>query len=177
MQLDFSGFSFGWREGLVALVVFLALYMLVELWRVRRLRSRRAARQNGAPVAVAPSVIQAAYDAAAPAEERLTPATEDVPSVTSPPHLAEEAFMRGVESELAQMREELDALRGEFAALREELHHEVAQMRASQTVSPLYSDAMQMAMSGYGAEVIAERCGISRAEAELVVALVKNQEQ
>ncbi|MGE5384729.1 MAG: DUF2802 domain-containing protein [Betaproteobacteria bacterium] len=36
---------------------------------------------------------------------------------------------------------------------------------------------MQMAMTGYDTDVIAERCGISRAEAELVAALVKNQER
>ena len=84
--------------------------------------------------------------------------------------------MSGVENELAQMREELDALRGEFAALREETRQELGQLRAGQAVSPLYSDAMQMAVTGYGAEVIAERCGISRAEAELVASLVKNRE-
>ena len=84
--------------------------------------------------------------------------------------------MRGVESEVAQMRHELDTVRGEFAALREEMRQETAQMRANQTVSPLYGDAMQMAVTGYGADVIAERCGISRAEAELVASLVKNRE-
>jgi hypothetical protein len=47
-------------------------------------------------------------------------------------------------------------------------------MRASQTVSPIYGDAMQMAAAGYDPAMIAERCGIARAEAELVVALAKS---
>jgi len=34
---------------------------------------------------------------------------------------------------------------------------------------------MQMALAGYSAEMIAERCGIARAEAELVVALTQSQ--
>jgi HAMP domain-containing protein len=172
LRLDIPDLSFGWREGLLALVVVLALYMLVELWRVRRLR-RRAEGQRRA--GVEPSVLQAAYDVGAAPPEAGD--ADDDPPLEPPPHLAEEAFMRGVESELAQMREELDALRGEFAALREEMRHEATQLRASQTVSPLYSDAMQMAVTGYGADVIAERCGISRAEAELVAALVKNQQE
>ena len=37
-------------------------------------------------------------------------------------------------------------------------------MRATQSVSPIYGDAMQMAASGYEPAMIAERCGIARAE-------------
>lgn len=83
--------------------------------------------------------------------------------------------MRGIETELAQLREEVDTLRGEVAALRDEMWQEVGHMRAHQMVSPLYNDAMQMAQIGHDAATIAERCGIARAEAELVVALVKSQ--
>ena len=55
------------------------------------------------------------------------------------------------------------ALRGELAALRRDLHAEIAHMRAAQTVSPLLNDAMQMANAGHtAASAIAERCGISR---------------
>ena len=55
--------------------------------------------------------------------------------------------------------------------------NDLAHMRAGQTVSPIYGDAMQMAVSGYDPAAIAERCGIARAEAELVVALAKSQER
>jgi hypothetical protein len=53
---------------------------------------------------------------------------------------------------------------------------EFAHLQAAQAVSPIYGDAMQMAVAGYDPTVIAERCGIARAEAELVVALAKSQE-
>jgi hypothetical protein len=81
---------------------------------------------------------------------------------------------RSLENEVFQLRDEVDAVRGELAALRSDMLHELAQMRASQTVSPIYGDAMQMAAAGYDPSMIAERCGIARAEAELVVALAKS---
>ena len=175
MRLDLADLNMGWREGLLLLLALLGLYMLFELLRIRRLRRRL--NKPPASAALEPSVSLAAQ-APAPA---LTPEPASLAQESAwgepPAHLVQETFMRGVDGELAQMRDELDALRGEFAALREELRHEAAHLKASQTISPLYSDAMQMAMNGHSAEVIAERCGIARAEAELVVALVKNQEQ
>lgn len=75
------------------------------------------------------------------------------------------------------MRDEVDAIRGELAALREDMQHELAHLRAAQSMSPIYGDAMQLAVAGYDPALIAERCGIARAEAELVVALAKSQAQ
>jgi hypothetical protein len=96
---------------------------------------------------------------------------------------ARQAFMDGVAREMEQLREEVDALRGALSALREEVmtlredfQQENQAARAAQNVSPLYNDAMQMAILGHDALTISERCGISRAEAELVVALVKNKD-
>lgn len=173
---DFAGFSPGWREGVLALIVLLAGYMLFELFRIRRLR-RQKNRNERREGALEPGIPDASGDEAVRGrEEEATAGEEEVAWSEPPAHLVQEAFMRGVESELGQMRDELDVLRGEFAALREELRQEIAQLHASQAVSPLYSDAMQMAVAGYGAEIIAERCGISRAESELVVSLVKNRE-
>lgn len=170
MRFELAEMSWGWREGLLGLIALLALYMLFELVRIRRLRQRRA--KKSYPPPIEPSGLgenATASHSGASTDETLAWAEP-------PTGLVQEALMRGMENELAQMRDELDTLRGEFSALREELRHEVSQLRASQTVSPLYSDAMQMAINGYGVEGIAERCGISRAEAELVVSLVKNQE-
>ena len=172
----FSDFTPGWREALLALILVLALYMLFEVFRIRRLR-RLKGNLEQLPVSHEPALIkdQAAGESGHPVSSDESP--EDVMAWSEPPApLVNEALMLGVESDLTQMREELGALRGELSALREELRHETAQMRASQTVSPLYSDAMQMAVTGYGADMIAERCGISRAEAELVASLVRNRE-
>lgn len=178
-RIDSAGFSPGWREGLLALIVLLAIYMVVMLLRIRRLRRQKKEVAEPLPPALEPvlnALNESAAEFAEPEFAQDEQSQEQAWPEASQLHMAQEAFMRGVESELAQMREELDALRGEFAALREEVRQEISQLKASQAVSPLYSDAMQMAMTGYGADVIAERCGISRAEAELVASLVKNRE-
>lgn len=184
MNIELGQFVFflSWRESLLAVVVLITLYMLLVIWRMRRLK-RAAVQTPLEPVepTVNPAVGAAAYAANADAgnepevdassEEHLPPLA--APSFSDYALLA--AAQRRCEAEMLQMREELDALRGEFAGLRDDLRHEAAQIKASQSVSPLYSDAMQMASAGHPAMKIAERCGISRAEAELVVALVKSQ--
>ena len=165
------------REAVIALIVLVALYMLFVLLRMRRLR-----RPSGAPAV--PPVLAAATpapqappaDSAEPEPESLAPAAVDAwsPLPASP----DDAALRpDLAQEVAQLREELDAIRGELAALREDMLHEMAHMRATQSVSPIYGDAMQMAAAGYEPALIAERCGIARAEAELVVALAKSQER
>lgn len=163
------------REAVIALIALVALYMVFVLLRMRHLRRRPpeiSARKDGdsdrsAPQQAAPELSQAP-DAALPAGDEWT---------SAPPRLADEVLRQGLEQEVAQLREELDAIRGELAALREDMLHEMAHMRATQSVSPIYGDAMQMAAAGYEPAMIAERCGIARAEAELVVALAKSQER
>lgn len=155
--MDLGSIVIGWREAVLGVIVLLAIYMFVVVWRMRRLREKPAA------------------EPAAPAEPRVEAGEEAPDWQATQSRLAQETFMRGIENELAQLREEVDALRGEVAALRDEMWQEVGHMRATQTVSPLYNDAMQMAQLGHDPATIAERCGIARAEAELVVALVKSQ--
>lgn len=161
MEIDQLSITIGWREALIGLIVIVAAYMVVVLLRMRRLRRAAALAGGEAP-------------AGRPAPEEPPPGGESRWHEAQA-HLVQEAFMRGVEDELAQLRDEVDALRGELAALREDFHHEVGHMRAGQPVSPIYNDAMQMAQLGHDAVTIAERCGIARAEAELVVSLVKSQ--
>lgn len=104
-------------------------------------------------------------------------ATQDV-------SFAQRTFMAGVEREMAQLREEMDALRGAFAALRSDneswrdaVEQEMHKLQMAQNAAPLYNDAMQMALLGHDAVTIAERCGIARAEADLVVALIERKEK
>lgn len=164
MNIDLGSIVIGWREALLALIVLIALYMFLVVWRMRRLQ-----KPSAGPVAPVPAPM---VEPTAHAEEESGQPPDWHATQT---RLAQDAFMRGMEDELAQLREEVDALRGEVAALRDEMWQEVGQMRASQTISPLYNDAMQMAQLGHDPATIAERCGIARAEAELVVALVKSQ--
>lgn len=172
MSLELGNVVIGWREALVGLIALVALYMLVMAWRMRRLQKIPPATARSEP-------LEAPAKLPEPAPAVLK--EEDDWQATRA-RLAQETFMRGMEEGLAQLRDEMDvlrdevdALRGEVAALRDEMGQQAGLMRASQTVSPLYNDAMRMAQVGHDAATIAERCGIARAEAELVVALVKSQ--
>jgi len=157
--------TLGLREGVIVLIALVAAYMLFVLIRMLLIRNRPALAEKAIPPLAhgdEPAAEMAEVD------ESWAQASEE---------LAEDALRSGLEQELAQMRDEVDAIRGELAALRDDMHQELAHLRAGQTVSPIYGDAMQMAVSGYDPAAIAERCGIARAEAELVVALAKSQER
>lgn len=172
MSFDLGGVVLGLREGVIALITLVAIYMAFVLLRMRRLRQRRA--EDGLPLPSVDDVPAAEPGLAAPTG--FAPAAADAWEET-PNGLADEILREGLAQEVAQLRDELDAVRGELAALRADMLQEMAHMRATQTVSPIYGDAMQMAAAGYEPAVIAERCGIARAEAELVVALAKSQER
>ena len=81
------------------------------------------------------------------------------------PSFGEQQFVRGVEAELEQMR-------AEIAALREEL----VKLKSARMMSPQYADAVTLSEQGADARTIAERCGISVGEAELVLALTRKSE-
>lgn len=72
----------------------------------------------------------------------------------------QEQEARQLREEVAQLRDELDLLRGELANLK-----------AARNVSPQYADAIALAQRGLTAQDVADRCGISLGEAELVWAL------
>ncbi len=78
----------------------------------------------------------------------------------APTQFGEQVLKTGIEAELAE-------LRGEVAALKDE----VALLKAARNVSPQYGEAVALAQKGLAAQQIAERCGISVAEAEMVCAL------
>lgn len=75
--------------------------------------------------------------------------------------------MRQTRTLLDDLRTRHEALQAEVSALKESL----AELRAASQVSPIYGEAVSLARRGYDVQVIAERCGISVAEAELVRSL------
>lgn len=180
MNLDtwLAAAGMGWREAVVGIIALLGLYILFVLLRLKRLARRR--QEAAAPAPKAPSLGEIGDDDEA-GDEHPDPvySRPEKPAFAwnEPPakDFAEEQYYKAVQLELGQLREEVAVLRHEFATLREEMRGQVGQIKASQNMSPLYSDAMQMAMLGHDAETIAERCGIARAEADLVVALARNQ--
>ncbi|MBU1235657.1 MAG: DUF2802 domain-containing protein [Gammaproteobacteria bacterium] len=173
--------GFGWRELTALLAALAGVYLVIALVALARLRSRSFPAGNVEPTASRSLVA----DAPPPAERSwahpfLTPAPkpdEDVPVLTevdlmmgevpsakreSP--FAETLALTGLESEVRQ-------LRGEVAALREEL----AELKEARRISPLYADAAALAHRGFDARGVAEECGISVAEAELVLAMSKDE--
>jgi len=167
--VEVGGVTLGMREGVIALIVLVALYIVFVLLRMLRLRHRSAPPVSaGVPSVDRAAPTEASPEITEPPEERWERA---------PPGMAEDLMQQSLEQEVAQLRDEVDAIRGELAALRADMLQELAHLQSAQAVSPIYGDAMQMAAAGYEPAMIAERCGIARAEAELVVALAKSQER
>jgi HAMP domain-containing protein len=180
--MNFEDLVFGWREALLGVVALLALYVFVVYRRLRRLRNAAAAPAatplaEPTPIPGMPDLIigpgAAAYaEAAFPWNEPPDPAP-DIPLETA---VIDDSRLQAAEAEIGELRNEVAIVRGELAALREEVKLKVERVQAAQHVAPVYGDAMQMAVAGYDAAAIAERCGVARAEAELVVALIRNRE-
>ena len=98
--------------------------------------------------------------------EPVAPAAEPTAWVQAPAQFGEHLLRSGIEAELQQLRVEV-------AALREEL----AQLKAARRVSPQYNEAMLLAQRGMRPHDIADQCGISVGEAELVLALSRNKQE
>lgn len=186
------------RELIIVAIVVLAGYVCFQFYRAARLAAAsRAKPAEPMPVAAEPLLDITADEG----EDEDLAAIDDVvyqrPSVVEPPAAtpaperpnaptgpqAPEAFQ--LELELKQLRRELEQQRAEMATLRERLdaaeaalHVQKENVEASlarQGVSPEYNEALLYAQRGLDVEVIAERCGITVAEAELVRSLARRQ--
>ena len=192
MDLEFLA-SLGWREALVAVVALLALYILYAFLRINRLH-REAQHEAGVSPELAQEGLRsyAAVQDPVALDNSIEPPTQAMPQAqespfsspertfpwNEPPDNAEHSALQKIvmlEQEVAQLRRELGALRSEIQTLREERRLEASQTQAVPPSSPFYGEAMQLAAQGRESSDISTRCGISRAEADLVVALVKNK--
>jgi len=170
----------GVREAIWALVGVLSLYLVVILFRLALPRRARAA-VEAAPQTQVVDVPPAAVAAAA--ESR--PALPEIP-------LAEmnELEIQQLRRDIGQLRTEQDFLRSELVAMRLDMNEiqgtlaraevQALQPQAPQQyvrpVSPQHSEAMLLAGRGVTAAQIADHCGISVAEAELVCALARAED-
>ena len=183
--MDFAMLSnLGWREGLIAIIAVLVVYVMVVLLRMYRLRHKSEAALAPLPMTAASAL--AAYGAVQQAPEDSMP-SEPVPALGTP----EYQFPWNEPPESTPERERLDALEMKFSRLSRDvsaLREEVVRLRElakkqeavtppmTQVIAPEYSEAMQLALQDHDAASIAQQCGISRAEADLVVALVRNRD-
>lgn len=160
--------GFALRDILIVIAALVGIYLIVLT--LRLLQVGRQKRLDAA-------ADEDETEQDAPAAEEEEEAAEPAPWMANPPPLrpaepaaagfGAELTRTQQEAELRQLREEVAQLRGEVAALR----GEVGGLRAARHVSPQYEDAMSMAQRGLTAQDVADRCGISLGEAELVWAL------
>jgi hypothetical protein len=87
------------------------------------------------------------------------------------PDFNRELARSSLELEVHNLRQEIVLVRSEMSRLAEE----VRQLKAAGNVSPLYSQAMTLAQQGVTTAGIADQCGISIGEAELVAALARSE--
>lgn len=147
--------------------------------------------------------IPHAAEIPAPADEAAPPATaaadEAAPDAPQPAPEQEAASSYPLELELRQFRRELAQMRGAMAeqrqqsarlteelggqrALNDELHREINDLReqlqsllTGQNISPEYSEPLILAQRGMGVDELAEHCGISVAEAQLLCSLAASR--
>jgi len=189
---------------LILIIVFYMVWLIWKMRRLGQSKppSRTAGAARDEPtLAAAPTSASSRNAQATPEENDELPLTYTKPSALRPRHaghpsspsraadgmsgtglntgsIAQKAILDGVTRELKETREELDTLRDAFAQLRDEMDtlRSNQKLTQAQNASPLYNEAMQMAILGHDALTISERCGISRAEADLVVSLMKNKD-
>lgn len=179
--------GFGWRELAILAVVLAGIYLVVALLALMRIRRPRAPSPNVEP--------GAAKDLGPPFRAPPPGHVWDHPFLT-PVRLPDEAPPGPVEVDLlldelsttppaspapstfaatlaaTELEAEVRQLRAEVQQLRQEL----AEMQQARRISPLYADAAALANRGFDARGVAEECGISVAEAELVLAMSRDEQ-
>lgn len=135
------------RELVWVLIGALFIYMLYQLNRARLLRAG-VSYYDGYDSADDPPAFEAALENSALRQE-----------------------IDALRDEVAQQREQMSALSRGIDALREQIES----VSAAQGISPEYNEALVCARRGLDVEAIAERCGISVAEAELVRSMAERQ--
>jgi len=106
-----------------------------------------------------------------PAAIEAAPSPQAWPPAAPVIDFARELARSNLEVEVQRLQREGAVLRDELARLSEE----VVRLKSARNVSPLYTEAMSLAQRGMEAVSIADRCGISMGEAELVAALAKGR--
>jgi len=137
-----------------------------------------AAASGELQVAVADAASLAAPVGGLPAASAVAlPDEPDFAWNEPPPEIPGQALIDALQRDVYQLRDELDELRSDLLAAREDIRRMLAQ--AAEPVAataPLYKDAMQLATQGHDAATIARHCAIARAEADLIVALARNRQ-
>jgi hypothetical protein len=164
----------GVREGIWALVAVLAIYMALILFRLAVPRKTEAVDED----ARSPQTVVVDAPPRPSAEASAPPVDAARPAV--PQEALNELEIQQLRRDVAQLRTEQDFLRSELVAMRLDMNELQAVKERPQQyvrpVSPQHSEAMLLAGRGIAAAQIADHCGISVAEAELVCALARAED-
>lgn len=170
----------GVREGVMGVVVLLGAYVVYVLLKLGLLAWRRR-RPKPEPV----PEYEPDVGVYAPIPAKANTLREDdsaAPQKKREPASGHEGFESMVE--LARLRFQLEALTAAHAELQTELQGELALLREqvevlrnARNVAPQYGEALGLVQRGLDSDAIAERCGISVSEAELVAALSRSSPQ
>ncbi len=178
--MDFIGI--GWREGLLLAIVLVAVYLVVALLGLARLKRRPETVPAAMPASMSaimpgaepplaagepPDFLADALSVRIDDDERgVAPAAPAIGDGREPDFAGQLAW-REIEAEVGQLRMEVAALRRELDELRNE--------RVQRRMAPHYAEAAALAERGFDARGVAEECGISVAEAELVLAMSRDE--
>lgn len=184
---------FGWRTVVLLLLGLAILYLLATLVRLMRVGKRPVSKVEPAPVDAfampvggdtLPELTETVPEPQAPATRR--PEWDDVVDLellaTKPPAMParepEPPRLTGFGEQLAEhlarsdLEREVRSLRAEINGLRAEIE----ELKAARNISPHYTEALALSQRGLSAQDVADRLGISLAEAELVHALSRGEE-
>jgi hypothetical protein len=165
MDFDFID-AIGWRDVILVLAVMAGVYLVLLVTRLLQVAGkRRDGKKQESKLRL--SGWQPSASDTAPA---APPPPQPDPAAPEQQEFARELAKSNIEVELERLRRESAFQRDELARLAEE----IAQLKASRNVSPLYNEAMALAQQGMSAAGIAGRCGISIGEAELVASLARS---
>lgn len=184
------------RELVLAMIAVLLVYLLwllIRWWRLSRKQTATSSSIQFREPVLNSSILPADSDRASGTvshsahidtladeqDDDDAPQTNEAPTTYSKPRPPAEpdasAFGFDALLEVRQQRHLVDALRVEVDTLKQEiqqLRQDLADQRAASRVSPQYGEAVALARRGLDANAIAERCGISVSEAELVRSLL-----
>jgi hypothetical protein len=165
MDFDFIA-GVGWRDIVLVVAAMIGVYLVLLVMRLFQVAGKGSSgekQETGRRF----SGWQPYVPKGAPPVSPQTPP----PAPAAPePEFARELAKSNIEVELERLRREGAQQREELARLAEE----IALLRATRNVSPLYNEAMTLAQQGMPPAGIAGRCGISIGEAELVASLARS---
>lgn len=151
-------------------VLLLGAYVVWALFRLVRLSRQRT---PGAAAIEKPAgaADEAAVDAVVDPDQRAEPA-ESHEHFDGMIGLARLRFqLEAQEAKLVDLGARIAAQEERHLAELEELRAQIEMLRNARNVSPQYGEAVGLAQRGLTSDAIAERCGISVSEAELVASL------